>query len=72
MTKPNEADRWRNRRRMAWVSLWASLVYPLLALIVDGGVLAQIAMPFYTFTSAVVAVYIGGVVVDDKWQRGAQ
>lgn len=64
-------DRWRNRRRMAWACLWASLVYPLLILVADGSALGQIAMPFYTFTSAVVAVYIGGVVVDDKWQRGA-
>lgn len=64
-------DRWRNRRRMAWACMWASLIYPLLALTADGGTLAQIAVPFYAFTGAVVAVYIGGVVVDDKWQRSS-
>ena len=67
MTKPNEADRWRNRRRMAWVSLWASLGFPLLLIAqVDGSALSQIAMPFYLFTTGVVASYIGFATGDDK------
>lgn len=59
--------RWRNRRRMAWACLVASLFYPVLLVVMsDGSSLAQIAMPFYTFTGAVVSFYIGAATIDDK------
>jgi len=63
-------ERWQNRRRMAWACVWASVGYPfLLVAQVDGTSLAQIAMPFYLFSTGVVAVYIGAATVDDKWQK---
>lgn len=59
-------DRWRNRRRMAWISLIGALVFPfILILIPDGGALATIAIPFYTFVSAVVTSYVGFSTWDD-------
>lgn len=62
-------DRWRIRRRMAWYSLFAGLLYPALLVIVDGTALSTISIPFYGFVTTVVVAYIGGAVVDDKWQR---
>lgn len=59
-------DRWVNRRRMAWLALWSSILFPLLALITD---VSTIAVPFYLFTTGVVSAYIGFATVDDKWNK---
>jgi di/tricarboxylate transporter len=61
-----EKDRWKNRRRMAWLSLLAGLAFPLLLLYTDSAQLGAIAAPFYTFAGAVVAAYIGFATWDDK------
>lgn len=62
-----ERDRWRNRRRMAWLAMWASIGYPVLLIAqADGVALAQIAGPFYLFTGAVVGAYIGFATWEDK------
>ncbi len=63
------ADRWKNRRRMAWISLLAGLAFPLLLLFTESPQLGAIAPSFYMFVLAVVSVYIGGAVIDDKWQK---
>lgn len=60
------ADRWKNRRRMAWLAMLAGLGFPLLLLKTDSPQLGAIAVPFYLFVSAVVGTYIGGAVVDDN------
>ena len=62
-------ERWVNRRRMAWISLTAGLIFPLLILFTDSTQLKDIAVPFYMFVSAVVGAYIGFATVDDKWQK---
>lgn len=64
------ADRWRNRRRMAWWSLVSGLLFPVLLLLspVACATLSAIAGPFYLFVGAVVGAYIGFATVDDKWQ----
>ena len=62
-------ERWTNRRRMAWASLIAGLLFPLLVLASDSKTLADIAIPFYTFVSAVVGSYIGWATMDDKFQK---
>jgi len=67
MTEPN--DRWRNRRKMAWLSMLAGLLFPLLLLVTESAQLSQIATPFYVFVGMVVTAYIGGAVVDDHWQQ---
>ena len=67
MTEP--ADRWRNRRKMAWLSMLAGLLFPLLLLVTESVQLGLIATPFYVFVGMVVTAYIGGAVVDDHWQQ---
>jgi uncharacterized membrane protein len=65
----NSPDRWKNRRAMAWVSLLAGLLFPLLLLASDSDQLGALAGPFYIFIGSVVAAYIGFATVDDKWQH---
>jgi hypothetical protein len=64
-----QADRWKNRRKMAWAALMAGLAYPLLLLYTESNQLGAVAGPFYIFTGAVVGAYIGFATVDDKWQH---
>jgi len=63
-------DRWKNRRRMAWLSMLAGLVFPLLILVTESPTLGAIAMPFYVFVSAVVGSYIGFATIDDNNFKG--
>lgn len=63
---PDPSRRWRNRRRMAWLSLAAGLIYPLLFWAVDSQHLASIAMPFYGFVGGVVMFYIGCATWEDR------
>lgn len=65
----NDYDRWKNRRRMAWMCAGAGIGYPLLVLASNSRELGEIAIPFYMFISAVVGAYIGFATVDDKWMR---
>jgi hypothetical protein len=62
------SDRWWHRRKMAWFSLAAGLLFPLLLLSTDSPQLGAVAGPFYIFIGAVVGAYIGFATVDDKWQ----
>jgi len=62
-------DRWKNRRRMAWLSMLAALVFPLLILVSESPTLGTIAMPFYIFVSAVVGSYMGFATMDDNWRK---
>lgn len=66
----DKLDRWKNRRRMAWLSLIAGLGYPALLLYTSSEQLGTVAAPFYTFVGLVVGAYIGFATVDDKWQKG--
>ena len=65
-------DRWKNRRRMAWLALVAGLLFPLLLLWTDSDQLGSVAGAFYIFVTGVVASYIGWASVDDKWQKEPQ
>jgi hypothetical protein len=62
-------DRWKNRRRMAWLSMLAGLAFPLLILASESPTLGTIAMPFYLFVSAVVGSYMGFATLDDLKTR---
>lgn len=68
MESPNEKDRWKNRRAMAWWAFRAGLVFPFLMLI-PGSKFDSVILPFYTFVTAVVGAYIGFSTIDDKWQK---
>jgi hypothetical protein len=62
---PAQADRWKNRRRMAWLSLLSGLAYPVLILATDNPQLGAVAGPFYIFIGAVVGAYIGFATQED-------
>ena len=62
------ADRWKNRRRMAWLALLAGLIFPLLLWVTDSSQLGAVAGPFYIFVGAVVGAYVGFATLDDRWQ----
>jgi hypothetical protein len=62
-------DRWKNRRRMAWLALVAGLLFPVLLLVTESDQLGAVAGSFYLFVSAVVGAYIGFATVDDRWQK---
>lgn len=64
-------DRWKNRRAMAWLTLLAGLLFPLLAL-TDAATLSALAMPFYVFAGSVVGAYVGFATLDDRWQKPDQ
>ena len=59
-------DKWKNRRKMAWLSMIGGLLFPLLILGTDDPNLGAIAAPFYMFVGAVVGAYIGFSTWDDK------
>ena len=62
----SEYDRWRNRRKMAWISMIAGLLFPMLLLVTESAQLGAIAAPFYVFVGGVVAAYIGFATLDDN------
>jgi len=64
----DRSDRWKNRRLMAWLSMLAGLLFPLLLLVTDSAQLSAIAPPFYILVGMIVTAYIGGAVVDDHLQ----
>lgn len=66
------SDRWKNRRRMAWLALVAGLLFPLLLLWSDSDQLGSVAGAFYVFVGAVMVSYIGGAVIDDNNFKGPQ
>lgn len=66
-------DRWKNRRRMAWLALLAGLAFPLLLLWSESDQLGAVAGAFYVFVTGVVASYIGFATWDDAQQlKGPQ
>jgi hypothetical protein len=69
MTEPT-VDRWKNRRKMAWITLLSGVAFPLLILGTDDPNLGTIAMPFYLFVTGVVGAYIGCATIDDKNFKG--
>ncbi len=62
-------DRWKNRRKMAWIAFVSGISFPTLILASESPTLSAIAIPFYSFVTLVVITYIGVATVDDKWQR---
>lgn len=69
LDQPHPPDRWKNRRRMAWISLIAGLAYPVLLLVTDSDQLGAVAGPFYIFVGAVVGAYVGFATLDDRWKH---
>jgi hypothetical protein len=67
MDHPDPSTKWKNMRRMAWLSLFASLTYPVLVYTAsDSKGLVDMAMPFYLFTGSVLGAYMGFSTWGDK------
>ncbi len=62
-------DRWKNRRRMAWIAFGSTILYPFLAAVLSNEVVTSLATHHYTFATSVVMIYIGGAVVDHWLQK---
>jgi len=60
--------RWRVRRRMAKTSFVAGLGYPLLCIAEPR--LLEALVPFYSFITGVIVVYIGGGAYEDSHLEG--
>jgi hypothetical protein len=65
--------RWKNRRRMAWLSLFAILFVTFLCLFVIPIArikeLDSIITFFYLTMSGIVMGYLGFATLDDKWKK---
>lgn len=56
----NTIDRWKNRRRMAWLAALSGLFFfPALLLFSESDQLGVVAAPFYVFVTGIVMSYIG-------------
>ena len=64
-------DKWKNRRKMAWLSMIAGLLFPLLILASESPTLGQIALPFYGFVAGIVMTYIGAATYEDTRKKDA-
>ena len=66
-------DRWKHRRKMAWIAFWAGVTYPLLLLFSmlfgKEAAILSLAGPYFLFLGSVVGAYIGFATADDKWQK---
>lgn len=55
---------------MAYACLTGMLLFPLLALAVEGDTLDGIVWPYYLSLGLVVSVYTGGVALASRWSGG--
>ena len=44
---------------MAWLALAGGVIYPVLLLVTDSDVLANLAWPYFAFCGSVVGAYVG-------------
>lgn len=65
--------RWKNRRRMAYISLVSILVVTYLALFIIPidrlAALDEVITWFYLVMGSVVGAYVGFATLDDKWKK---
>jgi len=63
---PNPKQHWKNRRRMAWICLFAGVCYPGLVLATNDPVIGTIAGPYLIFCGGVIAAYIGFASLEQR------
>ena len=66
-TVEQKERRWKNTRKMAWIAMIASCLFPGLLVYTNNQHLVDIAMPFYGFMASVVGVYVGFSTYENKW-----
>lgn len=69
----NDQRRWKNRRRMAYISLYSILIVTYLILFIVPmdrlNQLDEIITWFYLVMGSVVGAYVGFSTLDDKWKK---
>jgi len=72
-TKTILKDRWKHRRRMAYIALFAILVVTYVCLFkIDArklDALEVIVTWFYVTMGSIIGAYVGFATLDDKWQN---
>jgi len=67
--QPNEIDRWKNRRAMAWVSLCAIIGIGIAAVFNKlAAPQSDVIIAVVYSLAAVVGTYVGFATLDDKWK----
>jgi dolichol kinase len=70
------SNRWKHRRRMAYVALFSILAVTYLCLFkIDPQkikALEVIVTWFYVTMGSIVGAYVGFATLDDKWKKGTQ
>ena len=75
MTESNDLNerRWKNRRRMAYISLFFLIFVAFLAIFVVPverlKVLEEIITWFFFIMGSVIGAYVGFSTLDDKWNK---
>ncbi len=64
-----EKERWKNRRRMAWICLWATMIVTgaMMFLVPETRItsLDEVVVWFYVSMASIIGVYIGSATFSD-------
>ena len=64
-----ENERWKNRRQMAWISMWAILIVTAAMMFIVPetrlGGLDEVVVWFYVSMASIIGVYIGSATMSD-------
>ena len=63
----SDKDRWKNRRKMAWIAIISGIAYPVETIWFDPAIVASMTAPYYLFLGTILAAYFGFATMDDKW-----
>ena len=70
---PDPKTRWHNRRRMAYISLFAIIVVIFLVLFIVPierlEVLEDVIPWFFMVLGSIIGAYVGFSTLDDKWKK---
>ena len=68
-----DRERWKNRRKLAYISLYAILFVMGVSLFVVPepklNALADIISTFFFVMASIIGTYIGAATLDDKWNK---
>lgn len=70
------SNRWKHRRRMAYIALFSILIVTYLCLFKINSdkikSLEVIVTWFYVTMGSIIGAYVGFATLDDKWRKGSQ
>lgn len=69
------SNRWKHRRRMAYIALFSILVVTYLCLFkIDSEKIKSLEVIitwFYVTMGSIIGAYVGFATLDDKWRKGS-